>query len=123
ALPISTLAEAFRKAYEADPVSIFGGIVALNRPVGRATAELMAPLFLEVVLAPGFSEEARQVLARKPSLRLLELQGHGGPRVELRPVWGGYPLQEPDDGPALPRGGRLVTQAAGDPGRAPDLLL
>ncbi|MFO7255427.1 MAG: bifunctional phosphoribosylaminoimidazolecarboxamide formyltransferase/IMP cyclohydrolase [Limnochorda sp.] len=118
-----TLAEAFRKAYEADPVSIFGGIVALNRPVDRATAELMAPLFLEVVLAPGFSEEARQVLARKPSLRLLELQGHGGPRVELRPVWGGYLLQEPDDGPASPEGWRLVTQAAVDPRRLPDLLL
>lgn len=120
-----TLAEAFRKAYEADPVSIFGGIVALNRPVDEATARLMDPVFLEVVLAPGFTGEARQVLAHKRNLRLLDLGGleEAPAPAELRPVWGGYLLQEPDEGPAAPDEWRQVTRAAVDPRLMPDLLL
>ena len=66
-----TLAEAFKKAYDADPVSIYGGIVAVNREVDKATAELMAPIFLEVVVAPSFSEEALEVLRKKKNLRML----------------------------------------------------
>ncbi|KRW92216.1 bifunctional phosphoribosylaminoimidazolecarboxamide formyltransferase/IMP cyclohydrolase [Alicyclobacillus hesperidum] len=66
-----TIAEAFGRAYEADPVSIFGGIVALNRPVDGALAEKLANLFLEIVIAPAFLDEARSVLAKKKNLRLL----------------------------------------------------
>lgn len=68
-----TLAEAFQKAYDADPVSIFGGIVAANREVDKATAEIMSGIFLEVIVAPSFSQEALEVLTKKKNLRLLEL--------------------------------------------------
>lgn len=66
-----TIDEAFARANEADPVSIFGGIVALNRPVGEALAERLAKLFLEIVIAPAFSEEAQRVFHKKKNLRLL----------------------------------------------------
>ena len=69
----ATLAEAFKKAYDADPVSIYGGIVAANREIDKATAEVMAPVFLEVVVAPSFSEEACAIFAKKKNLRLLQL--------------------------------------------------
>ena len=68
-----SLLEAYRRAYEADPVSIFGGIVAVNRPVDVETARAMVEIFLEVIIAPGFDEEALEVLAQKPNLRLLEV--------------------------------------------------
>jgi phosphoribosylaminoimidazolecarboxamide formyltransferase/IMP cyclohydrolase len=68
-----TLAEAFQKAYDADPVSIFGGIVAANREVDKATAEIMSGIFLEVIVAPSFSQEALEVLTKKKNLRLLDL--------------------------------------------------
>lgn len=61
----ATVGEAYTRAYEADPKSIFGGIVALNREVDRETAEKMAAIFLEVILAPSFSEEAKAILQQK----------------------------------------------------------
>lgn len=70
-----TIAEAYRRAYESDPVSIFGGIVALNRPVDLATANLLKETFLEVILAPSFDEDALAVLQKKKNLRLLEVPG------------------------------------------------
>ena len=68
-----TISEAFQKAYDADPVSIFGGIVAANREIDKATAEIMSGIFLEVIVAPSFSSEALDVLTKKKNLRLLEL--------------------------------------------------
>jgi len=68
-----TIEEALEKAIRADPVSIFGGIVAFNRPVTAACAERMGELFLEVVLAPAFSDDAFELLQRKKNLRLLEV--------------------------------------------------
>ena len=65
--------EAWTKAYEADKVSIFGGIVATNRPVTREAAELMKPIFLEIIMAPKFEEGALEVLRTKKNLRLLEV--------------------------------------------------
>lgn len=65
--------EAWTKAYEADKVSIFGGIVATNREVTREVAELMKPIFLEIIMAPKFSEGALEVLRTKKNLRLLEV--------------------------------------------------
>lgn len=67
------LAEAFRRARDADPVSIFGGIVALNRVVDEETARLLADIFLEVVLAPGVSPEAEAILATRTNLRVLTM--------------------------------------------------
>ncbi len=65
--------DAWTKAYEADKVSIFGGIVAVNREVTREVAELMKPIFLEIIMAPSFSKEALEVLGTKKNLRLLEV--------------------------------------------------
>ncbi len=85
---------AYQKAYEADPTSIFGGIVAANRPIDRQTAEHMGKLFLEIVLAPSFEPEALTLLKKKKNLRLLEL---GDPQV-----WGkGIELEMKSVGDAL----------------------
>ena len=66
-----TLLEAWHAALEADPVSAFGGVVALTRPVDRPVAEALVSIFLEIVLAPAFDAAAREVLATKPNLRVL----------------------------------------------------
>ena len=66
--------EAWTKAYEADKVSIFGGIVATNREITREVAEAMKPIFLEIIMAPKFSAEALEVLSTKKNLRLLEVK-------------------------------------------------
>lgn len=97
-------AENLKDAYEAalacDPVSAFGGIVALNRPLDTETALVLRELFLECVAAPGFEEEARDVLKGKKNLRLVE----ANPLVfqtlckELRSAAGGLLVQEPDHG-------------------------
>ena len=65
--------EAWTKAYEADKVSIFGGIVAVNRELDGATAEAMKPIFLEIIIAPSFSQEALDILTTKKNLRLLQV--------------------------------------------------
>ena len=67
------IVDAWTKAYEADKVSIFGGIVAVNREVTREAAELMKPIFLEIIMAPSFSEGALQVLCTKKNLPLLQV--------------------------------------------------
>ena len=65
--------EAWEKAYEADKVSIFGGIVAVNRELTKEVAELMKPIFLEIIMAPAFSAEALEILSTKKNLRLLQV--------------------------------------------------
>lgn len=65
--------DAYVKAYESDPVSIFGGIVALNRPCDAETAAEMAKIFLEIIIAPSFTPEALEILTKKKNIRLLEL--------------------------------------------------
>ncbi len=71
----SSILEAYQKAYEADPVSIFGGIVAANRIIDADTATLLKEIFLEIILAPGFTEEALEILTKKKNIRLLKLGG------------------------------------------------
>jgi len=90
--------EAYVKAYEADPVSIFGGIVALNRPVDRKTAEEMVKIFLEIVIAPGYNEDALEVLKTKKNLRILEmdLARRNKNHWDMKRVSGGLLIQEPD---------------------------
>lgn len=68
------IAEAWKRAYEADKVSIYGGIVAMNRPLTAEVAAMMKPIFLEIVMAPAFEPEALEVLASKKNLRLLEVK-------------------------------------------------
>jgi phosphoribosylaminoimidazolecarboxamide formyltransferase/IMP cyclohydrolase len=100
-----TAAEALQRALDADAVSAFGGIVALNRPVDAACAEALTSLFLECVVAPGFSAEAGARLAAKPNLRVLELRADAvaaAPRQQLRSLLGGVLAQEADDRPMEP---------------------
>lgn len=68
-----TLQEAFQRAYDADPISIFGGIIAVNRPVDKETATKMSEIFLEIVIAPSFTKEALNILTEKKNIRLLEI--------------------------------------------------
>ena len=65
--------DAWTKAYEADKVSIFGGIVATNCTLTKEAAELMKPIFLEIIMAPAFTPEALEVLCTKKNIRLLEV--------------------------------------------------
>ncbi|MCS5706542.1 MAG: bifunctional phosphoribosylaminoimidazolecarboxamide formyltransferase/IMP cyclohydrolase [Cyanobacteriota bacterium] len=93
-------ANALTRALDADRVSAFGGIVAINAPVDGATAQQLTSLFLECVVAPGFDAEARAQLAAKPNLRLLELSPEAinrASRQQLRTVLGGVLVQELDD--------------------------
>ena len=95
----ATLHEAYLKAYEADPVSIFGGIVALNREVDKETAEELSKIFLEIILAPSFSAEALAILEKKKNIRLLELPGlykANSDMLDMKKVAGGLLVQELD---------------------------
>ncbi|SDC56888.1 bifunctional phosphoribosylaminoimidazolecarboxamide formyltransferase/IMP cyclohydrolase [Shouchella lonarensis] len=92
-----TILAAFMRAYEADETSIFGGIVALNREVDIDTAQKMADLFLEVIIAPSFSEEAQQLLMKKKNLRLLVVPLQTGfVAKSVTSVGGGILIQEED---------------------------
>ncbi len=113
--------EAYGKAYAADPVSIFGGIVAFNREVDGPTAQALGEVFLEVVLAPAFSQEALAVLAKKKNLRLLRVPFPAqGPYLDLRRLRGGVLLQDADTEDPVDL--RVVTQRAPTEAEWPDLL-
>ena len=109
----SGAAEALLRALDADRVSAFGGIVALNRPVDAAAAEHLAGLFLECVVAPAFEPAARERLAAKANLRLLELAPAAiaaAARQQLRSVLGGVLAQDLDDQPIDPASWQVVSQ-------------
>ncbi len=92
------IAEAWRKAYEADKVSIFGGIVACNREITAEAAEATKPVFLEIVMAPSFSPEALDILTSKKNLRLIEVDmtRDGKSRKQYVGVNGGMLVQDAD---------------------------
>ena len=95
----ATIAEAYRKAYEADPVSIYGGIVASNREIDAETAGEMAKIFLEVIIAPSFSKEALEILTKKKNIRLLQLENTGKKNKsasKAKTVLGGLLIQDLD---------------------------
>ncbi|HEV7864482.1 MAG TPA: bifunctional phosphoribosylaminoimidazolecarboxamide formyltransferase/IMP cyclohydrolase [Acidimicrobiia bacterium] len=89
-------AEAYRRAFECDSLSAFGGVVALNRPLDEETAVAIGEVFTEVVLAPGFAPAALEALAAKKNLRLLECPPPGPPGLDLRRAGGGFLVQETD---------------------------
>ncbi|WP_025690029.1 bifunctional phosphoribosylaminoimidazolecarboxamide formyltransferase/IMP cyclohydrolase [Paenibacillus zanthoxyli] len=93
--------EAYQKAYNADPVSIFGGIVAANRYIDSDTANLLKDVFLEIILAPGFTDEALEILTKKKNIRLLKIGGLGATAARkssfvVTTVEGGMVVQESD---------------------------
>jgi phosphoribosylaminoimidazolecarboxamide formyltransferase/IMP cyclohydrolase len=94
----ATLVEAYQKAKATDPVSAFGGIISFNREVDGDTANAVAELFAEVILAPVFSTEAQRILASKKNLRLLALSGfqEHSMSLEFKKVAGGVLVQDQD---------------------------
>ncbi|MDO0926130.1 bifunctional phosphoribosylaminoimidazolecarboxamide formyltransferase/IMP cyclohydrolase [Streptomyces sp. TG1A-8] len=90
------VAEAHRKAHACDPLSAFGGVIAVNRPVSREMAEQVAEIFTEVIVAPDYEEGALEALTRKKNLRVLKAPDGSGDRVEVRHIDGGVLLQVTD---------------------------
>src|SRR5919112_5241767 len=122
------LATAFAEALQGDPVSAFGGIVALNRPVDGVTAQHMAEIFFEVVVAPGFDDETRETLGKKKALRLLRMPTPSAPAIEgmaaswdVRPIVGGLLVQTADCTPADASSWRVVTARPPDAREMADL--
>ncbi|WNO72792.1 MULTISPECIES: bifunctional phosphoribosylaminoimidazolecarboxamide formyltransferase/IMP cyclohydrolase [unclassified Streptomyces] len=90
------VAEAHRKAHACDPLSAFGGVIAVNRPVSVAMAEQVAEIFTEVIVAPAYEDGAVEVLARKKNIRVLRCPDAPSAPVEIKPVDGGALLQVTD---------------------------
>lgn len=93
-----TLVSAYIQARDTDPVSSFGGVVATNRPVDLETAQEMSKIFLEVVIAPGFTKEALDILMKKKDIRLLVLKMESASKrgLDLRNIDGAFLVQTPD---------------------------
>ena len=109
----NTIAEAYRKAYAADPVSIFGGIVAANREIDEETATEMSKIFLEVIIAPSFSKEAQEILSKKKNIRLLQLADINQKierGVKAKTVLGGLLIQDLDTCLYHPENLKVVTK-------------
>ncbi|MFN2389916.1 MAG: bifunctional phosphoribosylaminoimidazolecarboxamide formyltransferase/IMP cyclohydrolase [Actinomycetota bacterium] len=92
----ASMVDAYTRALECDPVSAFGGIVALNGPCDRDTAARIATVFTEVIIAPGYDAEALDLLTQKKNLRILRTSDRPTPRVAARTVAGGLLLQSAD---------------------------
>ncbi|MGI6360757.1 MAG: bifunctional phosphoribosylaminoimidazolecarboxamide formyltransferase/IMP cyclohydrolase [Bacillota bacterium] len=94
-----SISEAYTRAYDADPLSAFGGIVGLNRKVDRATAEKMLEIFLEAVIAPDYDKEALEVFKKKKNLRVLSCGDleKSAPGLDVKAVNGGFLVQDSDD--------------------------
>ncbi len=120
-----TLAEAWDRALACDPVSAFGGIVAMNRKLDGATAEKIATIFTEAIIAPDASPEAKAILARKKNLRLLVTGGvpdAGAPGVTFRSVAGGFLAQSRDAAQVSPNALKTVTRRAPSDQEREDML-
>jgi phosphoribosylaminoimidazolecarboxamide formyltransferase / IMP cyclohydrolase len=108
----STATDAYRRAFDCDPISAFGGVIVLNRPVDRAAAEAIVEQFVEVLFAPGFDAGSLEVLEEKPNLRILEDRERRTPLLgekDVRQVTGGLLVQDRDQGPVDRAGMEVVT--------------
>jgi phosphoribosylaminoimidazolecarboxamide formyltransferase/IMP cyclohydrolase len=96
----ASIYEAYMKAYTSDPISVFGGIVVANREIDEATAAEISKIFVEIVLAPSYSREAMEILARKKSIRILKLDGitrtARDDMLDIKAVSGGVLIQRAD---------------------------
>jgi len=120
-----TLLDAYRKAFDCDRTSAFGGIVALNQPLDAATAEAICEIFTEVVIAPGASPEAVAIFAAKKNLRLLTTAALPDPRapsLTIRQVAGGLLVQDKDVGHIGLSDLKVVTKKAPTEAQMQDLL-
>ena len=111
----SDVAEAHQRAHACDPVSAFGGVIAVNRPVSVALAEQVAEIFTEVIVAPAYEAGAVEVLKAKKNIRILRTEGHGGLGLELRQICGGALVQLADTIDAAGDDPTSWTLATGEP--------
>jgi phosphoribosylaminoimidazolecarboxamide formyltransferase/IMP cyclohydrolase len=121
----ATLKEAYARAFDCDRTSAFGGIIALNQPLDGATAEEIAQIFTEVVIAPGADDDARKIFETKKNLRLLITDGMADPRVAaqtIRQVSGGYLMQDKDAGHITAADLKIVTKRQPTETEMADLL-
>ena len=115
--------DAYAKAFQTDPTSAFGGIIAFNREVDEAAAQAVAKQFVEVLIAPSFSDAAKQVFAAKQNVRLLEIAlGDGHNAFDLKRVGGGLLVQSLDAKNVQPHELRVVTKRHPTPKEMDDLL-
>ncbi len=122
ALGIS-LSEAYEKAFNADPVSAFGGIVALNRPIDAATATALTQTFLECVVAPDCTPEAEEILGAKSKVRILISPDlSAGPQQTIKAIAGGFLVQASDDSVEDPSQWQVVTERQPTPDQMEELL-
>ena len=106
----SDIADAYLSAHRCDPVSAFGGVVAVNRPVTLAMAEALSEVFTEVVVAPAYEPDALALLGERKNLRVLEAGPPGWPELDVRGIDGGLLVQTADDLVAQPSVWRVVTE-------------
>ncbi|MEM1274285.1 MAG: bifunctional phosphoribosylaminoimidazolecarboxamide formyltransferase/IMP cyclohydrolase [Pseudomonadota bacterium] len=121
----ASLVDAYQRAYDCDRVSAFGGIVALNQPLDRATAEAIMEIMTEVVIAPGADDDARAIFEKKPNLRLLTTNALPDPTLPglyLKQVSGGYLVQDRDTGRITADDLKVVTKRPPDPREVADML-
>ena len=116
-----TLAEAYKRALECDPISAFGGVIGVNRPIDLEAAEEMHKLFLEVIAAPAFDEAAKAKFATKKNLRLVEVKA-APQKWTLKNISGGILLQDADVRPLQDVDLKVVTQRAPTPEETRALL-
>lgn len=110
-----TLAEAYVAAFEGDEVSAFGGIVSLNQSVDLATAQQMRKIKLDIILAPGYDDDALELLNKKKGTRILQLPNWPRPRhvdADVRPIVGGMLVQQPDAVVETAQDWRRVTRSS-----------
>ncbi|TFB14685.1 bifunctional phosphoribosylaminoimidazolecarboxamide formyltransferase/IMP cyclohydrolase [Filobacillus milosensis] len=116
------LYDAFTRAYAADPVSIFGGIIALNRSVDEQVAEKLSSIFLEIVIAPAFTDGALEILTKKKNIRLLEVPVKLNEAVnQVKTVSGGMLIQEEDRHEMEEHDFKVVTERSPSDGEWGDL--
>lgn len=115
-----TVCDAYKKAYSCDPVSIFGGIIAVNRTLDKETAEEIIKIFSEVIIAPDFTEEALEILKSKKNLRIIKGEQIPRDKVELVKVDGGILVQSSDD--KLLNETKVVTENAPTEEQMKDLI-
>lgn len=117
--------EAYLNSYEADPVSIFGGIVAVNTEIDQPTAIEMSKIFLEIIIAPSFSQAALDVLKANKNLRLLKLDINSGKfdfdEVDFKKISGGILIQDIDDKTLIDENLKVVTKTQPSPQQLDDM--
>ena len=119
----NSLSEAYEKAFNADSVSAFGGIVALNKPIDATTATNLTKTFLECIVAPDCDDEAKQILAAKSNLRVLILPDLAtGPKKTVKLIAGGLLVQTSDDAVENPSQWQIVTEKQPTPEQLEELL-